>query len=59
LGFPARPALFLRLCRETTLSIKAIAARVHSGSSKAANAKLHNHLHRSPVPDSAQPQLAI
>lgn len=33
-----------RLRRETTLTIKAIAARVGLGSSKAANAKLHRHL---------------
>lgn len=35
-----------RLRRETTLSIKAIAVRVGLGSSKAANAKLHNHMRR-------------
>jgi hypothetical protein len=32
-----------RLRRETTLPLKAIASRVHLGSSKAANAKLHRH----------------
>jgi REP-associated tyrosine transposase len=33
-----------RLRRETTLTLKAIAARVHLGTSKAANANLHRHM---------------
>jgi hypothetical protein len=33
-----------RLRRETTLTLKAIAARVHLGSSKSANANLHRHM---------------
>jgi len=37
------------LRRETTLTVKAIAARVHLGTSKAANVKLHRHMRRSPV----------
>ncbi len=35
-----------RLRRETTLSVKAIAPRVHLGTSKAANVKLHRHMRR-------------
>ena len=38
---PEKLALAARLRRETTLSIKAIAARVHLGTSKSANAQLH------------------
>ena len=41
---PGKLKMAARLRRETTLSIKAIAARVHLGSSKAANAKLHKHM---------------
>jgi hypothetical protein len=37
---PAKLALAARL-RETTLSLRAIAARVHLGTSKSANARLH------------------
>ena len=33
-----------RLRRETTLSTKAIAGRVHLGSSKAANRSLHSYM---------------
>jgi hypothetical protein len=39
---PAKLAIAARLRRETTLTIKAIAQRVGLGSSKSANAKLHN-----------------
>jgi hypothetical protein len=56
---PAKLEIGARLRRETTLPLKAIAARVHLGTSKSANTKLHNHMRGSPVPDSAQPQLAI
>ena len=38
---PAKLAVAVRLRRETTLTIKSIAARVHLGSSKSANARLH------------------
>ncbi|HEV2391548.1 MAG TPA: hypothetical protein VG146_04205 [Verrucomicrobiae bacterium] len=48
-----------RLRRETTLSIKAIAAQVHLGSSKAANAKLHMHMRHRNESDSSQPLLGI
>ena len=39
---PGKLAIAARLRNETTLSIKAIAARVKLGSSKSANAKLHS-----------------
>jgi hypothetical protein len=35
-------AIAVRLRRETTLSIKGIAALVHLGTSNSANARLHN-----------------
>jgi hypothetical protein len=38
---PTKLALAMRLRKETTLSLKRIAARVHLGTSKSANAKLH------------------
>ena len=38
---PDKLAIATRLRRETTLSIKAMAARVHLGTSKTANARLH------------------
>ena len=41
---PSKLELAARLRRETTLTLKAIAARVHLGSSKAANANLHRYL---------------
>jgi hypothetical protein len=40
-GDPAKLALAARLRTETTLSIKAIAERLHLGTSKSANARLH------------------
>jgi REP element-mobilizing transposase RayT len=39
---PAKLAIATRLRRETTLTIKAIAARLHLGTSKSANARLHD-----------------
>jgi len=48
-----------RLRRETTLSLKLIAARLHLGSSKAANTKLHNHMRQSLTTEKDQAQLAI
>jgi REP element-mobilizing transposase RayT len=41
---PAKLEIAARLRRETTLPIKAIAARVQLGSSKSANANLHRHM---------------
>jgi hypothetical protein len=38
---PAKLALAARWRRETTLSLRAIAARVHLGTSKSASARLH------------------
>ena len=52
---PVKLDLAARLRRETTLSIKAIAARVHLGTSKSANAKLHQHLRRSRAAGSEDP----
>ena len=43
---PKKLALAARLRRETTLSIKDIAARAHLGSSKSANARLHQWMKR-------------
>ncbi len=48
-----------RLRRETTLSIKAIAARVHLGSSKAANANLHAHMNQRTRSAATQAQLGF
>jgi len=56
---PAKLDIAARLRRETTLSLKAIAARVHLGTSKAANVTLHHHLSRCPVHDPAQVRLGL
>ena len=48
-----------RLRRETTLSTKAIAARVHLGSSKAANRSLHSYMGGGAVASAGQGQLGI
>jgi len=48
-----------RLRRETTMSIKSIAARVQLGTSKAANVKLHNHMRCAEAADSRQTRLGI
>jgi hypothetical protein len=48
-----------RLRRETTLSTKAIAARVHLGSSKAANRSLHRYMHGGAAARAGQGQLGI
>ena len=48
-----------RLRRETTLSTKAIAARVRLGSSKAANRSLHSYMRGSSVASAGQRQLGI
>jgi hypothetical protein len=47
------------LRRETTLSIKAIAARLNLGTSKSANIRLHAAMRGVPVRDPAQAQLAL
>ena len=51
---PAKLEIAARLRRETTLSIKAIAARVHLGTSKAANARLHRYMGRDSTPNAGQ-----
>jgi putative transposase len=43
---PAKLAIGARLRKETTLSLKAIAARVHLGTSKGANTNLHKWMRR-------------
>jgi hypothetical protein len=48
-----------RLRRETTLSTKAIAARVHLGSAKTANRSLHRYMHGCGVVSPGQGQLGI
>jgi putative transposase len=57
---PVKLALAARLRKETTLTIKAIAARVHLGTSKSANARLHAWM-RNPnkASEAQQPQLGI
>jgi REP element-mobilizing transposase RayT len=51
-GDPGKLALAARLRRETTLTLRAIAARVHLGTSKSANARLHQWMRKStnPIP---------
>lgn len=56
---PAKLEIAARRHKETTLSIKDIAARVPLGTSKTANRKLHGHLRRCPAYDPAQAQLAF
>ena len=51
--------LAARLRRETTLSTKAIAARVHLGSSKAANRSLHRYMQGGEAATAGQGQLGI
>jgi hypothetical protein len=48
-----------RLRRETTLSTKAIAARVHLGSSKAANRSLHSYRRGAGTTSTGQGQLGM
>ena len=54
---PGKLAIAARLRNETTLSLKEVAARVHLGTSKSANAQLHDWM-RQPA-DSAQGQFQI
>jgi hypothetical protein len=55
---PDKLELAARLRRETTLTIKTIAARVSLGTSKAANAKLHRHMQEGANPRKAKPRPA-
>ena len=55
----AKLEIAARLRRETTLSTKAIAARVHLGSSKAANRSLHSYMRGGAVASAGQGQLGI
>ncbi len=54
---PDKLEMAARLRRETTLSVKAIAARVHLGTSQAANVKLHRHMRRNSGANAGQTQL--
>jgi REP element-mobilizing transposase RayT len=56
---PAKLAIAARLRKETTLSIKSIAALVHLGTSKSANARLRNWMGKFASTDSAQAQLGL
>jgi len=51
---PHKLAIAVRLRRETTLSIRAIATRVHLGTYNTANARLHRAMKEGPASDSAQ-----
>ncbi len=53
-GDPGKMAMATRLRRETTLTVKAIAARLHLGTSKSANARLHGWM-RSEAPAGGSP----
>ena len=46
---PAKLAIAARLRKETTLTIKSIAARLHLGTSKSANARLHGWMRSNAV----------
>ena len=56
---PEKLEIGARLRRETTLPLKAIAARMHLGSSKSANTKLHKHMRKAPANNGAQARLDI
>jgi len=56
---PAKLSIAARLRQETTLPLKAIAHRVHLGTSKGANSNLHRWMHRGPPLDSTQGQLGL
>ena len=56
---PAKLAMAARLRKETTLSIKAIAARVLLGTSKSANARLHQFMSPLSASDPRQGQLRL
>ena len=55
---PDKLTIAARLRQETTLSIKAIAARAHLGTSKSANARLHEWMRQAALSD-CQGQLTI
>jgi REP-associated tyrosine transposase len=46
---PAKLAIAVRLRKETTLPIKMIASRVHLGTSKSANVRLHAAMHQAQI----------
>jgi hypothetical protein len=53
-------AIAVRLRRETTLSIKAVATLLHLGTYNTANARLHRAMeHRLRVPDTGQENIGI
>jgi len=56
---PDKLAIATRLRRETTLSMKAIASRLHLGSSKSANIRLHTAMRHSACAQTAQAKLAL
>jgi REP element-mobilizing transposase RayT len=56
---PGKLEIGARLRRETTLPLKTIALRVHLGSSKAANAKLHRHLRGGSASNAGQARMNI
>src|SRR5207247_33722 len=56
---PAKLAIARRLRKETTLPIRRIATRVHLGTSKSANVRLHECMAPPPATDSSQTQLGL
>lgn len=56
---PLKLEIAARLRRETTLPLKAIACRLTLGTSKAANARLHNHMKHVRGTEPGQPGLGI
>ena len=56
---PAKLAIAARLRQETTLSVKTIAARMHLGTIKSANARLHGWLRQSAPTASASAQTKL
>jgi len=52
---PDKLEIAARLRRETTLSVKDIATRIHLGTSKGANANLHKYMRRGSPPGVNQP----
>jgi hypothetical protein len=56
---PGKLAIAARLRQETTLPLKEIAARVHLGTSKSANARLHHWMRQPMATDLAQARLPI
>jgi hypothetical protein len=56
---PAKLAIAIRLRKETTLSIKAIAARLVLGTSKSANSRFHAAMSQTSWPDPIQHRLGL